>query len=63
VRRLFDGQPVRIVHHTRIFGGYDNIVRRYPHLGGWLRDVLYLLERTPLRILGLSHLLIIEKTR
>lgn len=63
VRRLFDAQPVRIVHHTRIFGGYDNIVQRYPHLGGWLRDVLYLLERTPFRILGLSHLLIVEKTR
>ncbi len=33
VRRLFDDQPVRIVHHTRIFGGYDNIVWRYPRLG------------------------------
>lgn len=62
LRRLFDGQPVRIVHHSRIFGGYDNIIRRYPHAGRWIRDVLYLLERTPFRVFGLSHLLVAEKT-
>ncbi len=62
VRRLFDGLPVKIVHHTRIFGGYDNIIRRYPRLGRWLRDTLYWLEHTPFRVLALSHLLIVEKT-
>jgi SAM-dependent methyltransferase len=63
IRRLFDDQPVRIVHHTRIFGGYDNIVYRFPRLGRWLRGALYTLEVTPLRVVGLSHLLVIEKTR
>lgn len=62
MRRLFDGLPVRIVHHSRIFGGYDNIIYRYPHAGRWLRDALYLAERTPLRVLALSHLLVVEKT-
>jgi SAM-dependent methyltransferase len=62
VRRLFDGLPVKIVHHTRIFGGYDNIIRRYPRLGRWLRGILYLLEHTPFRVLALSHLLVVEKT-
>ena len=61
VRGLFDGLPVRIVTHTRIFGGYDNIVGRYPRLGRALRAVLYALERTPLRVFGLSHLLVVEK--
>ncbi|NLE49903.1 MAG: class I SAM-dependent methyltransferase [Chloroflexi bacterium] len=61
LRRLFDGLPVKIVHHSRIFGGYDNIIYRHPHAGRWLRDLLYLAERTPLRILGLSHLLVVEK--
>jgi SAM-dependent methyltransferase len=63
IRRLFDDQPVQIVHHTRIFGGYDNIVYRLPRLGRWLRGALYALEYTPLRVVGLSHLLVIEKTR
>ena len=61
VRRLFDDLPVRVVHQSRIFGGYDNIIYRHPHLGRWIRDVLYLLERTPFRFLGLSHLLVVEK--
>lgn len=62
VRRLFDDLPVSIVHHSRIFGGYDNIIQHKPHLGRWIRNMLYVLERTPFRILGLSHLLVVEKT-
>ncbi|NDJ75812.1 MAG: hypothetical protein GYB65_06105, partial [Chloroflexi bacterium] len=46
---------------SRIFGGYDNIIHRRPHLGRWIRNTLYLLERTPFRFFGLSHLLVIEK--
>ncbi len=61
VQRLFDGLPVRIIHHSRIFGGYDNIIQRHPRLGRWLRNMLYLLERTPFRVLGLSHLVVVEK--
>lgn len=61
VRALFEGLPVHIVHHTRIFGGYDNIVYRHPHLGRWIRNTLYVLERTPFRMLALSHLLVVEK--
>ena len=63
VRGLFDGLPVRIVHHSRIFGGYDNIVYRHPHVGRWIRNTLYVLERTPFRVLGLSHLLVVEKVQ
>jgi SAM-dependent methyltransferase len=58
---LLDGLPLKVVHHTRIFGGYDNIVARFGGVGRLLRAVLQGAERTPLRILGLSHLLIIEK--
>jgi SAM-dependent methyltransferase len=61
LRRLLDGLPVRIVAFSQIFPGYDKIVRRYPALGGWLRRVTYFLERTPLRTLGLSHILVVER--
>ncbi len=61
LRGLFRGLPVRIVRYTIIFGGYDNLIARAPHLGRLLRAVLYLLERTPLRALGLSHFLVVEK--
>jgi SAM-dependent methyltransferase len=62
MRGLLDGLPVRIMAHTQIFPGYDKIVARYPKVGNWLRRVTYLMERTPLRILGLSHFLVVERT-
>lgn len=59
--RLFEGQPVRVAHYTRIFGGYDNIIARLGTPGRLLRDTLYVVEKTPLRVLALSHLLVMEK--
>jgi SAM-dependent methyltransferase len=53
--------PVTIITHTQIYPGYDNIVARRPRLGRVLRRVTYALEQTPLRLFGLSHLLVIEK--
>ncbi|MEZ4635499.1 MAG: class I SAM-dependent methyltransferase [Caldilineaceae bacterium] len=58
---LFVGQPVRVVHHTQIFPGYDNIVYRRPGLGKWLRRVTYALEHSPLTVFGISHVLVVEK--
>ncbi len=61
LRALFAGQPVRIVHHSVIYPGFDNVVARRPSLGRVLRRILYTLEHTPLQAFGLSHLLIVEK--
>jgi SAM-dependent methyltransferase len=58
---LLEGLSVRIVHHTQVYPGYDNIVARAPALGRLMRSVTYALERTPLRVFGLSHLLVLEK--
>jgi len=62
LRRLLAGLPVKIVVHTQVFPGYDKIVRRHRRLGALLRRITYFLESTPLRALGLSHLLVVEKT-
>ena len=61
LRALFEGLPVRVVAHTRIFPGYDNIVKRRPAVGRIFRALTYTAERTPLRVFGLSHLLVVEK--
>ena len=61
LQKLFNGLPVRIVQRSIIFGAYDNIIARRPALGRALRAVLQFLERTPLRILGLSHFWVVEK--
>lgn len=59
--RLFRDLPVAVVDHTRIFGGYDNIERRWPTAGRLIKRTLYAAEQTPLRVLGLSHLLVLQK--
>lgn len=58
---LFIGQPVRVVHLTQAFPGYDNVVYRRPALGKWLRRVTYAMENSPLATLGISHFLVVEK--
>jgi SAM-dependent methyltransferase len=61
LRRLLRGLPVRVVVHTQIYPGYDNLVQRWPVLGRMVRWLSYRLERTPLRLWGLSHFLVVEK--
>ncbi len=63
LRALFRDQPVRVVHHSIIYPGFDNIAARRPGLGRALRRVLYALEHTPLQAFGLSHFLVLEKLR
>lgn len=58
---LLDGLPFKVVHHGRIYGGYDNLIPRLGRAMVLVRDFLYALEKTPLNVWGLSHLLVIEK--
>ena len=59
--RLFAPLPVRELSHRRIFGGYDNIAARLGRPGRVLRDRLHRAEGTPLDLVGLSHLLVLER--
>ena len=58
---LLAGLPVHVIHHGRIFGGYDNIERRWPAFGRFIKNSLYTAEKTPLAVLGISHLLVLTK--
>ncbi len=61
LKALFAELPVRVITHTQIYPGYDNIAARRPRLGRILRFVTYTFERTPLRLFGLSHFLVVER--
>jgi SAM-dependent methyltransferase len=63
LRRLLEGLPVTVIVHVQIFPGYDKLVQRRPALGRVTRRITYFLERTPLRLLGLSHFLVVERAR
>ena len=61
LRRLIGRLPVRTLHHSRIYGGYDNIEARWPRFGRLLKRVLYAAEKTPAAAFGISHFLVLEK--
>jgi SAM-dependent methyltransferase len=61
LERLFADLPVRFIQRTIIFGAYDNIIARFGPLGKILRGILQFLEKTPLKIFGLSHFWVVEK--
>ena len=61
LQNLFEGLPVKFIERTILFGAYDNIIARFGMLGQVLRGTLQFLERTPLKIFGLSHFWVIEK--
>lgn len=59
--KLFEGQPVKFIQRTIVFGAYDNIIARFGAFGKILRGILQFMERTPLKIFGLSHFWVVEK--
>jgi hypothetical protein len=61
LEKLFDGLPVKFVERTIIFGAYDNIIARFGLVGKLLRSLLQFLEKTPLKVFGLSHFWVVEK--
>jgi SAM-dependent methyltransferase len=61
LQSLFQHLPVRVIDHTQVYPGYDNLVYRRPKIGRMLRQITYRLEETPLRMFGISHLLVVEK--
>ena len=61
LQKLLEGLPVKVIERTIIFGAYDNIIAKFGRLGRLLRRTLQFLERTPLKIFGLSHFLVVEK--
>ncbi|HHB89744.1 MAG TPA: class I SAM-dependent methyltransferase [Anaerolineae bacterium] len=61
LRRLIEGLPLKIIYWTQIYPGYDNIIARQPALGKTVRGFTRFLEKTPLRIFGISHFLVLEK--
>ena len=61
MRWLIDGLPAELVVHTQVYPGFDNIAARRGRLGQALKAIFYRLERTPMRVFGLSHFLVLRK--
>ncbi|MCL4507115.1 MAG: class I SAM-dependent methyltransferase [Chloroflexi bacterium] len=61
LRDLFVGAPMKVISHTQVYPGFDNIVAHYGLAGKALRGMLQALESSPLRGFGLSHFLIMQR--
>jgi len=61
IEQLFKGLEVKILERKVIFGAYDNIIARWPNFGRALRRTLHQLEKTPLKVFGLSHFWVVER--
>lgn len=61
IRKTYRGIDADVVAETYVYPGFDNIIARRKRLGSVLRSILYRAERTPLRMFGLSHFVVLRK--
>jgi SAM-dependent methyltransferase len=61
LRAVTGGLNAEVVLDSYVYPGFDNISARSRRLGGMLRGLLHGAERTPLRMFGLSHFLVLRK--
>jgi ubiquinone/menaquinone biosynthesis C-methylase UbiE len=61
IRRTYGDLGARVNVETYVYPGFDNIIARRKWLGRALRAALYRAERTPLKVFGLSHFVVLEK--
>ncbi len=61
LQRTYRRAGLRERLHDYVFPGFDQVAARRQLMGKALRVALYPLERTPLRIFGLSHFVVLEK--
>ncbi|MCA9846475.1 MAG: methyltransferase domain-containing protein [Dehalococcoidia bacterium] len=60
-KRLIRGTDLRIVDHTYVYPGFDNIHHRSALLAKVVRGFCYWAEGNPLRRFGLSHLVVLQR--
>jgi SAM-dependent methyltransferase len=61
IRRTYRNLGAKVDVETYVFPGFDQVIARRRRLGSLLRAVLHRAERTPLRVFGLSHFVVLEK--
>lgn len=61
IRRTYRNLGFVVDVESYVYPGFDNIIARHRRFGRVLRSVLYRAERTPLRMFGLSHFIVLSK--
>ena len=58
--RLIEGKH-KIIQNSYVFPGYDGLIKKFGVIGRLVRDVFEIFEKTPLKVFGISHFVIIQK--
>ncbi len=61
LRHLMHDLPVEVIAWTRIWPGLDALGHTFPTARRWLRTARTVCENSPLRILGISHYLVMRR--
>lgn len=61
LRKLFSGLDVKILKHTHVFPGFDQLAQKSKVFAFLIKMMIYPLEHTPLHNFGLSHFLVAQK--
>lgn len=61
MQQLVGPLPVELVLHAIVYPGFDNVAARSAALARVLRRALYFAEHTHLRLLGLSHFVVLRR--
>lgn len=62
LRKLLDSLPLRVIHWSCLWPGFDALEGRLPTMASALKAARTLAEDTPLRNIGISHFLVLEAT-
>ena len=61
LRNLYSNHDYEVLLYTRVFPGFDGLSRRFGSVGRVLSSLLLKVEKSPLNIFGISHVLIVRK--
>ena len=61
IKRLIEQSGGKIIHHSRVFSGFDGLVRRFGIFGRAVQWFFHAIEGTPLNFFGISHFVIAQK--
>ena len=61
IKETYRGLETKALVETYVFPGFDQVMARRRWLGRLLRGVMYRIERTPLKLFGLSHFIVLQK--
>ncbi len=63
IKRLFSNIDAKIIYHSHVFPGFDKLSKKRGLVGKLVQKFFHAIEKTPLNYFGISHFLIVKKSK